>query len=81
MAGVQHHRWQNPEGLDLSNDDVRSMLYSNGAIAKGGDAIVAPKLEGKVTYGAGADGTDEFEFAGELSLKDRPFLVGSSNVN
>jgi len=35
----------------------------------------------KVTYGCGPTGKDAFEFAGELSLPGRPFLVGSANVN
>jgi hypothetical protein len=38
-------------------------------------------VRNQVTYGAGPDGTDEFEFAGELALAGRPFLVGSANVN
>lgn len=38
-------------------------------------------VRNKVTYGAGAKGTDKFEFAGELALPGRPFLVGSANVN
>lgn len=35
----------------------------------------------KVTYGCGPDGTDPVEFAGELPVAGRPFLVGSANVN
>jgi hypothetical protein len=35
----------------------------------------------KVTYGCGPKGTDAFEFAGELAVPGKPFLVGSSNVN
>lgn len=35
----------------------------------------------KVIYGCGPNGTDPFEFAGELSFAGRPFLVGSANVN
>lgn len=35
---------------------------------------------GKV-YGCGPTGNDKFEFAGELKLAGKPFLVGSSNVN
>jgi hypothetical protein len=38
-------------------------------------------VRNKVTYGAGMSGNDEFEFAGELALKGRPFLVGSANTN
>jgi hypothetical protein len=38
-------------------------------------------VRNKVTYGAGATGTDKFEFAGELALPGRPFMVGSANVN
>lgn len=38
-------------------------------------------VRNKVTHGAGPDGTDEFEFAGELPIAGRPFLVGSTNVN
>jgi hypothetical protein len=34
-----------------------------------------------VSYGAGADGHDPFEFAGELPFNGYPFLVNSSNVN
>jgi hypothetical protein len=34
-----------------------------------------------VTYGAGATGSDAFEFAGELSFAGHPFLLGSANVN
>lgn len=35
----------------------------------------------KVTYGCGPTGTDPFEFAGELAIPGRPFLIGSANVN
>lgn len=35
----------------------------------------------QVTHGAGASGNDKFEFAGELALPGRPFLVGSANVD
>jgi hypothetical protein len=35
----------------------------------------------KVTYKCGPSGTDKFEFAGELSLPGKPFLIGSANVN
>lgn len=38
-------------------------------------------VRNKVTYGAGATGSDQFEFAGELPLAGRPFLVGSANTN
>jgi hypothetical protein len=34
-----------------------------------------------VTYHPGANGTDKFEFAGELAVPGKPFLVGSANVN
>jgi hypothetical protein len=33
------------------------------------------------SYGAGADGTDPFELAGELPFQGYPFLVNSSNLN
>jgi hypothetical protein len=32
-------------------------------------------------YGAGPDGTSDFEFAGEMSFAGSPFLVNSANVN
>jgi hypothetical protein len=35
----------------------------------------------KVTYGCGPTGKDKFEFAGELAIPGKPFLVGSANVN
>lgn len=35
----------------------------------------------KVTYKCGPNGTDKFEFAGELALPGKPFLIGSANVN
>ncbi len=38
-------------------------------------------LRNKVVYGMGADGTDKVEYAGDLSLGGRPFLVGSANTN
>ena len=34
-----------------------------------------------VTYGCGPTGKDQFEFAGDLAVEGRPFLVGSANVN
>ena len=33
------------------------------------------------SYGPGPDGTDPFEFAGELPFQGNPFLVNSSNLN
>jgi hypothetical protein len=33
------------------------------------------------TYGAGADGNADFEFAGELPVAGTPFLINSTNVN
>ena len=38
-------------------------------------------VRNKVVYGAGKDGDDAFEFAGELALPGHPFLIGSANVN
>ena len=35
----------------------------------------------KVTYGCGPTGKDKFEFAGELALPGKPFLIGTANVN
>jgi hypothetical protein len=34
-----------------------------------------------VFYGAGAEGKDAFELAGELPVAGKPFLVSSANVN
>lgn len=38
-------------------------------------------LRNEKVYGCGADGADPYEFAGELPLAGRPFLVNSTNVN
>ena len=44
-------------------------------------SCVAAVLGITLLSGCGSSGTDKFEFAGQLSLSGRPFLVGSSNVN
>ena len=62
-------------GPILSVTDFRGKKMISFRVGKINDA------RNKKTYGAGADGNQPFEFAGEVPFNGYPFLINTTNVN